>query len=317
MTPPRLTLDPARLARMRERLGRDARDLRPVAYRLDADGSGVAVNLPGPAYLAALLRLDGFDAYADAASLLARPSGSTEEPRSLPVLDLADGLRDTLAALPERPDAGEHYRDLRLAASVPSARFSAYLGDVVRAYRRSLSKPPAAPRPKARRTGPTKTHAETCRDSRARRISAEEDSAEAWLRSWLDPEDPPALGRALLADLHSQAVEVLEEWQDGDETLDDGREITVPGPRVFARVLDRYLGPRTRTKNGSTYTITEEHMSPSLFTRDEILVEVARQEREALLARYGATETLRDVRDVEDQAGTVVSLDAYRARRAS
>lgn len=275
---PRLILDADGLARLRVALGREARSLRPVRLRLDDAGEQISLDLPGVDYLAALLALDR-PAYRDGTSLLA-------DDEALDLGALADGLRDTLAGLPDRPDAGEAYLDLRLAARMTSPAFGAYLLDVVRAYRRSL---PAVPkRPKAPRTAAGKTHAEHCRESRARLLADEEASVLAWLSALLDPEDPPPLGRALVADLHAQAVEALLDWRDGGDVLDNGREIREPGPRVFARVLDRYLGPRTRTKNGNAYTLTEEHMSPTtraiIDRAARILADEARAEIEALTA---------------------------------
>lgn len=265
-----LTLDAEALARHRNMTRWQAdKARRSIGYRLDSDGSGIAVELPGPAVLADLLTLP--ETYRRGSAIVT----ATGDP--LDLLALAEDLRGLLAALPLRADALAPYRDLRLAASTSSPKFDTYLLDVLRLLRRSL---PAEPRPVAEVVqarplrGPAKSHAEHARDARARRRSAEEASADAWLRAWLDPEDPPEPRAYRLADLHAEAVEALLEWHDSGETLDDGREYAEPGPRVFARVLDRYLGEtRKRTKHGTTYTLTNTEDDMSKTT--ELIIERA------------------------------------------
>lgn len=178
---PTLHLDADALARHRLRLGRETRSLRPVRLRLDDEGLRLSLDLPGVDWLAALVTLDG-PAYRDGSTLLLG-----EEP--LDVSALADGLRERLRDLPDRPDAEEAYRDLRLAAGTSSATFGAYLLDVVRAYVRTLPKRPAVSTPKASRPAPM-TALERKHAERARRREEERASAEWALALYLDDEAP-------------------------------------------------------------------------------------------------------------------------------
>ncbi len=230
MTPP-LILDTDALARLRVALGRTAKGLRPVGFRLDSEGLALAVTLPGPDYLAALLSLPGVDAYRDGARLLTRPQGSEEEPEALNLPDLADGLRTALAGLPDRADAGDAYGDLRLAAGTPSARMSAYVLDVVRAYVRTLPTLPKRPKAPEERP-PGMTCAERVREHRERKREEERASARWALAMFLDDEEAPEPGsRVVGADLFEYVEEVLydavrsfaEIVLDPDPESEDGR----------------------------------------------------------------------------------------------
>jgi hypothetical protein len=285
---PRLTLDLYALASHRLRLNRETRSLRPVVYR--PDGLGVTLSLPGPDWLAVLLSLDGLDVYRSGRTLLARPHGSDEEPEPLVLGDLREILRETLRTLPDRPDAGDPYLDLRLAASVPSATFERYLDDVLVCYRRAL---PAAPRPEAPARPESAPRSGTERSREHREHRREEERLSAWwgLDRYLaeDDDDPrpepgsrvPALDvfeavEALLGEavetfeetvvsppLHSAEArlsteERLAEWQEIAE--DNGwpaRPRHVPR-RVLFEVAEAHGFAVTRPGNRKHYTIPQE-----------------------------------------------------------
>lgn len=240
---PRLTLDADGLARLRVRTHADTKSLRPRRFRLDSEGLSVAVELPGPDYLAALLDLDGLDVFrAGAGALLARPTGSEEEPEALTLRDLSSALWRALAALPECPDAGPAYRDLRLTAGTSSATFGAYLDDVVRAYR--AARPALPKRPKApQERGPAMTPTERKRAERNRRRREERESA-AWLvATYLrDEDDAPDLdARVSGSALFEYAEEVLGSAVEDFEAL-----VVSPDPEhdrdVFAMTREERLG---------------------------------------------------------------------------
>jgi hypothetical protein len=253
---PRLTLDADALAAMPARRGRDAAPLRAWRFRLDSDGSGIPVELPGADYLARLLDLD-LDAYRRRSAIVARPHGSEEEPEPLDLGALADGLRETLAALPARPDAGESYRDLVLAAGTPSTTFGEYVRAVVRAFRDRLPEAPA--RPSVRRPSSTssRTPAEVERERRARFRAEEEATSRYVLRRW---QETGALtpGRYLATDLYGHAVTAVERAVAAGRTMPDGSPLAdTLRPRLFYAVADDVLGSRTRTRDGYVYTVAE------------------------------------------------------------
>lgn len=225
---------------------------RPVGFKIDTDGIGLSVLLPGPAILANMLSLPGVDAYRDGVRLLTRPQGSDEAPEALSVLPLADALRAALSALPERSGAGEAYADLRLAASTSSPRFDAYLLDVVRAFVRRLPKVPMVAGPKA----PAKSPKERARAYRARQRDAVRASAVWALTMFLtldeddeDPRIPPAdgervSGSALFEYASDLIDEVLAEYAsaaDEDDLADIRSEYPVTPPLDLARVSRQAL----------------------------------------------------------------------------
>lgn len=233
----------------------------PVEYRLDSDGSGVAVSLPSPAALAAWLTFADTDAYRRGSAILTRPHGSDDEPMPVALADLAATLRTVLAVLPARPDAQAPYRDLRLAASTPSPRFDAYLLGVLRARRLTL---PAAPaRPKAQTTG-AKSDTERNRAYRSGVRLAETASALWWLDTYLTDEDEPAEPGSTMtaAALYAEARDALEALANDEEPLDENDPgsptFRVPRQRVFLAAASDVLGKPRRTENGTTFTIPEE-----------------------------------------------------------
>ena len=191
---PILTLDTDDLARHTLRLGREVKALRPVNFRLDSEGINLSVALPGPDWLAALLALVDLDVFSGPAVVSWRIlTARTSSLSLLNVPALADDLREILRALPDRPDAGEPYTDLRLAAGTSSARFAEYVLDVVRAFVRSCPTVPAVTRPEAPRPEPM-TPLERKHAERARRRAEERASARWALTLFLDDDDAPAPG---------------------------------------------------------------------------------------------------------------------------
>ena len=241
---------------------------RPVRFRLDSDGCSLAVDLPGPAYLA------DFVIISPAAQRRGSAIISQGEPVDL--LALASALREQLAALPACPGEGVSHRDLRLAAATDSDRVFGYCMDVIRALRATLPLEQQPVRPR----GPRKTDAENCRNYRERLKAAEKASAAAWLRSWLlDDEDPPEPGSTVQGRaLYEQASEVLDMWAEDEEPIDeadpDSPPVRVPRPINFYAAADEVLGLRKRTKHGIAYTVPEEDMNNLLLTREEILAAV-------------------------------------------
>jgi hypothetical protein len=314
MTTPRLTLDADGLARLRVALGREARSLQPVVYR--PDGLDVTVALPGCDWLAVLLSLDGLDAYRRGRIVLARPTGSEEAPAPLDLGDLHQSLREALRTLPDRPDAGDAYLDLSRAASVPSATFETYLDAVLGSWRSTL---PAAPRPEApRRPSTARSTTERSKQHRARRRQEEAASALWALGVYLlDDEDGPVPEPGsrvpaldvfeAVSDLLAYPVETFEEtvlhprpgsaearlspeerlaeWQEIAEESDWPARPRLVARRVLFDVAEAHGFAVTKPQNRKHYTIPQE-VTPMpnpapLFTRSEILAEVARQEREA------------------------------------
>ncbi|GAA4697088.1 hypothetical protein [Nocardioides conyzicola] len=215
--PPHLRIDADALARHVIRHGRAAKGLRPVGFRLDSEGINLGVTLPGPDWLAVMLTLGDLDAFRDGARLVVRPHGHDAEPEALDLPVVAGSLRETVRALPERDDAGDAYRDLRLAAGTPSARFGEYALDVGRAYVQTLPalpKRPKAPRQRLR----TRTPLERQRAGRVRRSADERASAEWGLSAFIAIEAPEPHARLsgsavfdFVADLLAYAVERHDE----------------------------------------------------------------------------------------------------------
>lgn len=205
-----------------------------------------------------------------------------------------------------------------MCASTRSTKFADYLLGVVRAYVKSL---PAAARPKARPRPEGRSSTERNRDARARRREEEISSALWGLRLYLaDEEDRPApqpgarvpaldVFEAVL-DLLAYPVETFEETVldprpgsaeallSREERLAECQEIAADEdlpqrPRLVSRrvlfeVAEAHGFAVTRPQNRKHYTIPQEvapmHKPAPMFTRAEILAEIARQEREATTA---------------------------------
>jgi hypothetical protein len=228
----RLALDADRLARLR-----DAGDLsdhhtrRPRRVLLDADGYGVRVEIPAPSRLAKYLDLQDVEAFRSGRTILTRPISSSEMPAPVSALDLAEALLHVLHDLPERPDAGRPYLDLRLFAEHSSAATD-YARDTVQALRRSLPEAPHPRRTVERR--PPLNDAERKRRERARR-RAEEEASIAWaLAAYLDDEAPEPgslVPATAVRDYVRDALEyAVEEWRS---------RVEEPDPRSAEYLLDR------------------------------------------------------------------------------
>lgn len=215
---------------------------RPVTRRLD---SGVTIEVPGPRVLAETYVLPtlklSHDVYRTGSALLFRDHGAEDEPTPVNMVHLAQQLREDLAKLPDRTDAGRPYRDLKLFTTEgDTGSVSAYLADALKATRQAapLWRPPAAPRP------PAMTPAQRKAAQRERERAAEETAARQWLTKAFLPEllagafddlQPGAKIRA--AALYDIATEALEDWQAATDAAP-----VIPGSKVFYRVAREYLG---------------------------------------------------------------------------
>lgn len=263
---------------------------RPRRYRLDDDGCGLTVEIPGPrvlarTYVAETLRVE-VDLFRAGGAFLERPRGTEEPPLAVPLAEVRDRLLEALQTLPERPDAGRPYRDLVLfvRAGRPDT-VSAYLDDVLRSLRSALPvwRAKAAPAPR----GPAQTAGERKAAQRARDRVAEEATAAWALRRWYDAlddpealdEDRPPVGQRLkIGDVyavlrpgmeeaaqtyaeevgwrpHTTPAERYEAWAEYAEEEDFPPVPKVPGPRTFYAVADRLLGAPKRVRGERVYTI--------------------------------------------------------------
>ncbi|MET4003916.1 hypothetical protein ABIB48_002654 [Arthrobacter sp. UYCu511] len=235
---------------------RPARADRPVTRRLD---SGVTIEVPGPRILAETFALPTLklarDVYRSGSALLFRDHGAEGEPTPVNMVHLAQQLREDLASLPDRPDAGRPYRDLKLFMTEgDTGSVSAYLADALKATRQAAPvwRPPAAPRP------PAMTPAQRKAKQRERENAAEEAAARWWISEVLIPtlEDPAPIGpqpgeKIAAADLYQFAAHSFQCWREDEET-----DHETPGPRIFYRVADELLAPSWRGTGGvKTYRL--------------------------------------------------------------
>ncbi|QYJ04231.1 hypothetical protein KUV85_00690 [Nocardioides panacisoli] len=284
---------------------------RPRALRLDSDGVTLTATLPAPATLAATPELfpDGESA---GICRVGRSGGLTTtsgEPLSWSLHDLAARLVARLADLPDRDDAGAVYRDLRLVARESPRLATAYAVDTARAWWRTL---PARSQRRERRYPKGETARKTERRERYRH--QEEASSryylDGWRTGWDGDEEAPAPGsRAFAATLLADAVAMLSELADAEETVDDDGEIPAraPGPRRFYGVGDEVLGARRKTEDGRAYwTVPEMEDDVTLYTDEEIreaqevreIVTRLREQRDRLGLSPRATGTDGDVVDL-------------------
>lgn len=332
----------ANLAALRDGRFYKRRDEQPVKFKLDADGSGVSIELPGPRIMAEKFVLpwlrERFDVYRSGAALLVRPKGADAEPAPLNQLALAADLRAALAALPDLPTAGRPYEDSRKAAEGGTAKMDAYLATVVVVVRRiaSVWKAPAAVVDAA----PALTVAERKAAQRERERATEEASAREWLEGYLDsPDEPPTPGdRVNAAELYDSAVEVIGDYVEDGETRDDGGTYRVPRRRVFFAVADELFGAsRKRGAHGSAlvYTIldpatrqeTTMNLADAVIERvieklaDEMVDKFGDGVRSEIVARLrsgdrsGALNLQRAHLAATGTDGAVFDLAAHRARR--
>lgn len=306
----------------------------PRRFTLDDHGTPVRVTVPAPASLA---EVDGLLPGAESGLRRTGTSGlttQTGEPLAWSLRDLAGRLVERLADLPDRADAGEPYRNLRTLCAVSDRFAPEYALDVVKAWRRTLPRfeQPVEHDPHVRQypTGETDRKSER----RARYRHQEEESARYYFRGWASgwdgEETPPEPGsRAYATQLLTEAVDLLEQLVDAEETVDDQAETParVPGPRRFYGVGDELLGDRKKTNTGRAYwTVPEEAPVSTTPTADRfaeaVLDRVARlaweENREGLTAYLEEAVAERDrifypATGTDD--GAVVDLEQRRRSR--
>jgi hypothetical protein len=240
------TIDHARLATRRERRSHDL----PKAHRdrtwyADADGSRRAVAVPGPAALAAHVAAPGVMRDGRALVLDGEP---------LALADVVAALKAAVAALPELDDAEEPYRDLRIAAAYPDAKYAAYLGAAADEWVKLVPRVPKSTRTAPEDRAPAMTDAERALWYRARRRAEELASAEWAVRTFLagDDDDPaPKVGDRIAGnDLYAFAAELLDyvvqDYEDAVEAS-TGSEDRLRAALFDARTAeaDRQLAAKT------------------------------------------------------------------------
>jgi hypothetical protein len=250
--------------------------------RLDSDGLQLTIELPGPAVFAEVWATPfvtaTHDVFADGTTLLTRPAGSDVTPLPASIPAMVDILRDGLAALPDHPNAGRPYQDLRLFVTEANlATVETYLIEVARRVRMAAPQwsPPKADRP------PAKPAVERAADSRVRRKAREDESSRTWLGSLFDEDTEHDYGpgdRVPATQLYADAADGIGEWVDWyDEDADDWAEEAdaeglpavprIPSTHTFYSAADDVLGPRRRVQGIRTYTIPEEPMNLSATSR--------------------------------------------------
>ncbi|MGI5138475.1 hypothetical protein ACQEXA_28190 [Streptomyces sp. CA-106110] len=279
---------------------------RPVRMKLDAGTyDGLSVELPGPDVLAEVWAAPFLSAshnvFSSGAALLTRPAGSDATPSPAPVAAMVAVLRDGLAALPDRSDAGRPYTDLRLFVTVADpANVSGYLVDVVRRVR--MAAPKWSP-PKADRL-PAKAAAERAADSRASRKAREDESSRTWLRSLYDEDAELDIGpgdRVPATELYAHASGGIGSWvewyEDDPEDWAEEAEAEglptrprIPSTHTFYSAADDVLGPRRRVQGIRTYTIPEEPLNLSETSR-AILERAAEMVADELCLQLAAAAT--------------------------
>ena len=161
------------LAHLPETRHYDHRNRTRRTLKLD---DGRSLQFPGPRLLAETFVLplleETREVYRTRDGLVARPLGGAAPPVDLPLAALQAEIRDALAALPDRLDAGRSYRDLvDLIRWGNPATAGAYLADVARSTKTLLAgrtwRPPRAPRPAAEHVTPAEREARRRRDERA------------------------------------------------------------------------------------------------------------------------------------------------------
>ncbi|CAL9496121.1 hypothetical protein [Streptomyces sp. enrichment culture] len=301
---------------------------RPVRMKLDAGTyDGLSIELPGPAILAerwaAPFLAASLDVFANGSALLTRPTGSDAAPEPTPLTALVDALRDGLAALPERRDAGRPYNDLRLFVSVASpSTVTSYLADVARRVRRTAPRwsPPKADKPQP------KSAKERVALSRARAKAREDESSRAWLQGMF-AEEADYYGynpgdRVPATRLYADASEAIGGWvEDRKETIKrDGPEEweaeadeygyplvpRVPTSHTFYRAADDVLGPRRRVQGVRTYTIPEEPVNLTALDR-AVIERAAEMIADDVRLRFAATADTSPT-TVDDRPDNVIPL---------
>lgn len=298
-----LTLDADALARF-DSAHRPNPKRRPVPIRATVPGDDwlITVELPGPLSLAELIVFD-LPAFRDGSAL-----HIGETPELTPLRSVTAAVLGALERLEARAAPSAAYEALYCAARTPSSApaLTAYAESVARCLRDlqpPLPKPPKAPRP------PRQSPRQYRERYRHRQRALEVASTAKWLTFWLDlncwddedDDTPPHEGMRVLGhELYEFGADAVEgDPIDEDDDTDDGPVFIRARPINFYRALDAVLGPRRRSKHGHVWivppleaaiaraeqvlsTSLEEYVNGPLFTREELLAEMARQERESL-----------------------------------
>ncbi|MGC4778820.1 hypothetical protein [Micromonospora chalcea] len=233
------------LAALRDGGRAPSRADKPRRIKLDA---GFWVEVPSPRVLARVFAgpvlAAGCDLYASGAAILRRPAGDTRDPGAEDYHVLVEEVRAALDVLPDRPDAGRPYTDLRVyLLDGEPAEVRAYLLDVVRAVR--VSAPRWRPRVEREERSAPLSATQRQRLSRERRRAAEAESSRVWLAEWAEEADPGS--RVAAAGLYRRAADDIAGWvetyrEDPEswaecEAEDGFPDVpAVPGPRTFYAV---------------------------------------------------------------------------------
>lgn len=226
---------------------------KPRRIKLDA---GFWVEVPSPRVLARVFAgpvlAAGCDLYASGAAILRRPAGDTRDPGPEDFHVLVEEVRAALDVLPDRPDAGRPYRDLRVyLLDGEPAEIRAYLLDAVRAVR--VAAPRWRPQVEREERRAPLSATERQRLSRERRRAAEVESSRVWLAQWAEEAEPGF--RVAAPGLYGQATDDIAGWVEtyredpeswAECEAEDGFPAVpaVPGPRTFYAVADDALGGR-------------------------------------------------------------------------
>ncbi|MFE9206168.1 hypothetical protein [Micromonospora sp. NPDC007230] len=244
--------------------------------------AGYWVEIPSPRVLARVFAgpvlADGCDLFASGGGILRRRDGDARDPGPEDFHVLAEEVRAALDVLPDRPDAGRPYTDLRVyLLDGDQADVTAYLRETVRAVRVAAPRwRPRAERRDRERPSPL-TPTERQRVSRERRQAAEVESSRVWLSLWRE-EVTPGTRVAALA-LYVEAAEGIGAWvAEYEEDRDDWAEFNaeegypavpaVPGPRTFYGVADAVLGDR-RAGTGNVRYYLAPAVAAELLDRAE------------------------------------------------
>lgn len=284
---------------------------RPRRLKLD---SGPSLEWPGSRVLADVYvrpyLCETREVYRSGGALLVRPLESEDAPTVVDVADLVAELRAQLGALPEHPEAGRPYRDLRLLVDqARRATLDEYLRDVVLQLRRRAPVwRPSAEHVTVERP-PAQTAAQRVAAHRERRTAAERASAAEFLAVYLEDAVPGE--RVIASDLYARAAEAIEDW--------DEDELPAPGSRTFYAVADEILGARTHSHGARFYTIPkppEEAPVIDNLREDTLVLRAYADEAERALAAHAQLEALLEQRD-RLGAPIVDELAARRARRSA
>ncbi|WP_460525419.1 hypothetical protein [Flindersiella endophytica] len=312
---------------------------RPVMYRLDDDGAGLTVELPGPRVLARLaVNALSYEVLRRNGSAYTRPRGTDTAPAQIGLDALARDLRAWLSALPDRPDAKRPYKDTRalLAAAHPDT-VRAYLSDVARYVRGSAPtwrKPPVvrevmtAEQKRAR-------HRDYMRKARAAERAACDSTLEVHAAAWVLAARELHPGAAVKSTLlHQWYVKAFTDEENGSPLL-LGRSAFHRIARACALCRRRsggatYLFPATVSARSKLERRAEagrivedllqrenrsDQKEATVFSETELMERTADKLAEKLLARMDARQRPVPLQATGTHDASVVSLPDRRARR--